>query len=301
MLNNVSELINFYHSEQEFSMAISHTAEKTGFSVELIEKDYFCSIVLLFLFSDKACPLIFKGGTLLAKTYANFYRLSEDLDFTIPVPYNATRKRRSNEIKPLKEILASIESSLPIVKIRTPLQGSNESRQYNMELNYPSQVSPREGKIFIEIGLREELLQPAIKASANTLLVDPYTASMIVAPIVITALSLKESYAEKTRAALCRKKLAIRDFYDLDYALTNRLIDLEEKTLISLIKKKIDRETHIHDLTDPTVTGFLSTKIKNELEPTLKQSNISKFNLLRIVEKLSALTTTLKRENTCET
>jgi predicted nucleotidyltransferase component of viral defense system len=29
--------------------------------------------------------LVFKGGTCLAKVYADFYRLSEDLDFVIPM------------------------------------------------------------------------------------------------------------------------------------------------------------------------------------------------------------------------
>ena len=53
----------------------------------LIEKDYFCTVLLL----DHLChgggeDLVFKGGTCLTKVHSELYRLSEDLDYTIPVP-----------------------------------------------------------------------------------------------------------------------------------------------------------------------------------------------------------------------
>jgi predicted nucleotidyltransferase component of viral defense system len=270
MKNDISELIKYYNSE-EFSLAVSHTAEQTEFSSDLIEKDYLCSIVLMFLYLDQTYPLVFKGGTLLAKTYADFYRLSEDLDFTIPIPRTATRKQRSTETKPLKKLFDSIEAALSIFKIGSDLKGSNESRQYNMELNYHSQVSPKPGKIFLEVSLRENLLQPITTRSANTLLINPYTETKKVKPIMISALSLHEAYAEKTRAALCRKKLAIRDFYDLDYALTKNLIDFNDEAFISLVKKKVENESHFHDFKNPEVITFLQAKIKNELAPTLKK------------------------------
>lgn len=176
MLSNLSELIEFYNSTEEFSLAVSHTAEQTSFTSELIEKDYLCSLLLMYLYSLPECSLIFKGGTLLAKTYADFYRLSEDLDFTIPISRTANRKQRSNAINPLKKILSSIESNQSIFKGGSELKGSDDSRQYNMQLSYESQVSPRPGKIFIEIGLREELLLPESNNSAKTLLIDPYSA-----------------------------------------------------------------------------------------------------------------------------
>lgn len=80
-----------------FQEAIRFTAAETGFTPRLIEKDYYCSVLL----EDLAAlgpPLIFKGGTLLAKVHAGFYRLSEDLDFspsvTEPSPERAARRGR---------------------------------------------------------------------------------------------------------------------------------------------------------------------------------------------------------------
>lgn len=288
MLSDIPELVEFYNSSEEFALAVSHTAEQTGFTSDLIEKDYLCSIVLMYLSSFSECRLVFKGGTLLAKTYADFYRLSEDLDFTIPIPRAANRKQRSNAVNPIKKPLLSIESSQSIFKIGTELKGSDDSRQYNMQLDYKSQVSPRPGKIFIEIGLREELLLPESINSAKTLLIDPYSTSKKVKDINISCLSLYEAYAEKTRAALCRKKLAIRDFYDLDHALINNLIPFNDPAFINLVKEKIKHETHFHDFKNPDIIKNLQSKIKSELEPTLKKDSIIAFNLERIIENLLA-------------
>ncbi len=296
MLNDTSELIEFYNSEEEFNLAVSHTAEKTGFSVDLIEKDYLCSLLLMYLYSNQECHLIFKGGTLLAKVYADFYRLSEDLDFTIPIPYTATRKQRSNKIKHLKKKFELITESLPLFSIESELRGSNESRQYNMELHYPSIVSPRSGKLFIEIGLREELLEPAMTSGARSLLMDPYSETKKARSVNITGLSRQEAYAEKTRAALCRKKLAIRDFYDLDYAITHNLIDISSGAFTALVKKKIHHETHFHDFTDPEIIKFLKFKIKGELEPTLKRSGIAGFHLERITKNLLDLSVRINQQ-----
>lgn len=70
-------------------------AIETGFGSKLVEKDYFCSLVLAFLFQDEASTLVFKGGTALSKIHTEFYRLSEDLDFVIPLPSSAHRPLRS--------------------------------------------------------------------------------------------------------------------------------------------------------------------------------------------------------------
>ena len=64
--------------------AMTFTSASTGFGSRLIEKDYFCSVVLEYLATSDD-DLLFKGGTCLAKIHGDFYRLSEDLDFTLPM------------------------------------------------------------------------------------------------------------------------------------------------------------------------------------------------------------------------
>lgn len=49
--------------------AIEFTARATGFNPRLIEKDYFCSVVLEYLAASDP-ELHFKGGTCLAKIHA---------------------------------------------------------------------------------------------------------------------------------------------------------------------------------------------------------------------------------------
>ena len=79
--------------------AIELTARETGFSLRLVEKDYFCSVALEYLAAN--CPaLIFKGGTCLSKIHIGFHRLSEDLDFAISTATASTRGQRSRSVAP---------------------------------------------------------------------------------------------------------------------------------------------------------------------------------------------------------
>lgn len=71
-------------SPEELRAAIEFTAEQTGFAPRLVEKDYFCSVILEALAVGDA-SLVFKGGTCLAKAHGGFSRLSEDLDFIIQI------------------------------------------------------------------------------------------------------------------------------------------------------------------------------------------------------------------------
>lgn len=53
-----------YHDDAElFRDAVSFTESETGFSGRLIEKDYFCSVVLRDLSVARPAELAFKGGT----------------------------------------------------------------------------------------------------------------------------------------------------------------------------------------------------------------------------------------------
>ena len=79
-----------------FREAIAFTAAKTGFSQQVIEKDYFCTVLLEDLTNHGGPGLVFKGGTCLAKVHAGFYRLSEDLDFSIQIRNAASRSERGN-------------------------------------------------------------------------------------------------------------------------------------------------------------------------------------------------------------
>ena len=171
------------------------TAAQTGFVPRLIEKDYFCTVVLERL-SASAAELVFRGGTCLAKIHAEFYRLSEDLDFVIPTPLDASRSDRSRLAARSKRAVGTIGRQVPGLRVITALTGANDSSQYAAVLGYTSVLSTREETIKIEIGLREPLLRPAIPGEARTLLLDPISNTPLVPALPVPCLSRAEAMAE---------------------------------------------------------------------------------------------------------
>jgi len=132
-----SPSIRLHQDPALFREAVNYTAAETGFAARLIEKDYFCSVILQHL-QDAKCGLVFKGGTCLAKVHTEFYRLSEDLDFVIPTPVDAPRAERRRRASGSKVAVAEIERRLSGIKLVTALTGANRSTQYNGVISYPS-------------------------------------------------------------------------------------------------------------------------------------------------------------------
>lgn len=87
-------MLDFHEDVSLFREAVRFTQAQTGFAARLIEKDYFCTVLLAYL-AESDPSLVFKGGTCLAKIHAGFYRMSEDLDFMVPVSTDAPRSERS--------------------------------------------------------------------------------------------------------------------------------------------------------------------------------------------------------------
>ena len=156
------------HQDPElFREAVNYTAAETGFPTRLIEKDYFCTVILQHL-AEAESGLVFKGGTCLAKVHAGFYRLSEDLDFVIPTPVGASRAERSRRAAALKPTVAEIARRLPGLHVVTGLAGANSSMQYVGVIGYTSLLGRQEDTIKLEVGLREPLLTPTVLGEAGT-------------------------------------------------------------------------------------------------------------------------------------
>ncbi len=228
--------IRIHEDSAMFMEAVSFTAASTGFTPRLIEKDYFCSIILQYLTSRSESQLVFKGGTYLAKVHVDFYRLSEDLDFVIPISTDAGRQERRSRAADLKETVALLPERVPGLMLQQPLSGFNESRQYLGTIGYPSQITGRHDSIKIEIGLREPLLRMSRELPARTALRDPISDELLLPPLSIRSIDLKEAMAEKIRAAATRREPAIRDYFDLDYAVERKLVRLDDNELVDLVR-----------------------------------------------------------------
>jgi len=159
--------------------------------------------------------LIFKGGTCLSKVYFSYYRLSEDLDFSMRLPAGeVTRAMRRNTIKPVKD-----KSSLSPKGSYEPREfresRHKESMQYIYAVNYESVVFGNKQSIKLEIGLRFNPVLPVSKQKINHKFLHPFTKEPLFEGGTVNCLSIKELVAEKLRAASTRLTIAPRDFMTL--------------------------------------------------------------------------------------
>jgi predicted nucleotidyltransferase component of viral defense system len=266
-----------------FRTAVNFTAQRTAFTPRLIEKDFFCSMLLEYL-ASASNVLVFKGGTCLAKVYAEFYRLSEDLDFVISTPVDAKRSERSRKAAALKQAVAEMARRLPAFRLVQPLIGANNSTQYITVVGYRSLSSGEEDVIKVEIGLREPLLRAAEVGSARTILLNPVSDLPLMEPLLFPCISKIEALAEKFRAAMTRREVAIRDFYDVDYALRRLNARISDADLVKLVGQKLAIPGNDPVDVSASRLALLRPQLETQLKPVLREKDYSDFNLERAVK-----------------
>lgn len=271
-----------------FRAAVERTAHDFDFRPALVEKDYFCSLLLKGLNAEKDI-LVFKGGICISKVFSDFYRLSEDLDFCIPVQTTATRTERRRLIDPAKKIVDALPKQLSGVEIEEALTGRNISTQYVAAARYKSVITGDWEKVKIEIALREPLFRPAITGNARTLVRNVFTGAELVLPFPVQAIDLTEALSEKVRAALTRLEPAIRDFFDLQYALDHLKLDLEDPNFLDLLRKKLAIPgTGPIQLTQERHEA-LEQQRHTELAAVLRTQDLETFDLEQVWTILTAL------------
>ena len=275
--------------EAAFVEAARFTAAKTGFDPRLVEKDYFCTLLLAELSGPDG--LVFKGGTCLAKVHADFYRLSEDLDFTIPVAVGGTRGQRRARIAPVKVVFDNLQLQQPALRVIEPLRGANNSTQYLATVAYTSLLTQRDETIQIEVALREPLLVNPVAAGAATLLLDPVGEGPLVGHISVACIAFAEAFAEKFRAALTRREPAIRDFFDIDWAVNRGLITPGDRALVSLVQSKVGVPGNAAMDVSAGRLAALRRQLDLGLRPVLRPADFVAFDLDRaftIVSEMAA-------------
>ncbi|MFC1823789.1 nucleotidyl transferase AbiEii/AbiGii toxin family protein [Thermodesulfobacteriota bacterium] len=277
-----------------FREALSYSEAVTGFTASLIEKDYYCSLILHHIF-NRTTPLVFKGGTCLRKVYADFYRLSEDLDLVIPVAVDTPRNQRRSEMGAIKGIFDELPAVIPGFAVSQAFRGHNESRQYIGYFEYPSAVIEKPERIKIEIGIREPLLRPSPTSETRTIVVNPFNRRPLLPIFTVQAMGMKEAYAEKVRAALTRTEPAIRDSFDLFHAVRKMMLDIDDHDFLIMVEKKLD----VPDNTPVDISleykRELDRQLEGQLRPVLRPADFDSFNMDeafelvgRIAEAISA-------------
>jgi len=274
----------WYHEDlPRFRDALTFTEVESGFSSRLIEKDYYCSLLLHDLSGPFEQGLVFKGGTCLSKVHAEFFRLSEDLDFSIPIPPDATRSQRRGAALPIRDHFSGVAGRLVWFEMTEPFAVHNEGRQHNGRFLYRSAVTGEGEFIKVEVSLREENLLPPEVLPARTLLRDPHSAQSALPPVNVRALQLREAYAEKLRAALTRREPAIRDFFDIDHAVQHGLFGHRDQPVIDLLAAKLSvAGNEPVDLSEAKI-AILRGQLEAQLRPVLRARDYESFDLQRVI------------------
>jgi len=268
------------HEDRDwFLEAVNFTAAETGFSPRLIEKDYFCTVLLQYL--AMAGVLVFKGGTCLAKVHGEFYRLSEDLDFVIPMPCEAKYAERKVQAAGVKKAVMELPTRLSVFHVVEPWAGANRSTQYIAVIGYDSLLGRQQDNIKIEIGLREPLLTPAFGGAARTVLLDPVSGQPMIPHVALPCISRMEAFAEKFRAALSRREVAIRDFYDIDYAVRRLDLRPQDPALIELVRLKLAVPGNEAANVSEHRLAMLRQQLAPQLKPVLRSKDFAEFDLER--------------------
>ena len=283
-----------HKNKEEFIKTLERASKKKEFLLPLLEKDYYLTLILSRM-HELSGDLIFKGGTCLNKIYYVYYRLSEDLDFSMKLPkYEATRGERRKCIQPVKDNIEKFVRQFDMRIVGSENPGRNESKQYVYYFSYQSALRPIEGKVKFEIGLRFNPIEPIEKRHVQHAFLHPFTGEPLFDGGKVNCLSLNELISEKLRAAAIRKEIAPRDFYDLDFILRNKF-NLANKEVVELFKKKLKEDGADTDLrkyrvnlghSDAEIKDMRS-RIENELFDVLTPSERENFELDKALERIN--------------
>ena len=278
-----SKMPRLHEDTALFREAVNFTAARTGFSPRLVEKDYFCTVVLAHL-AAAAPELVFKGGTCLAKVHARFYRLSEDMDFVVPVSEDAPRSERSKRAAGAKAAAAALPRSFPVFTVAAPFKGANRSTQYCGSFTYVSPTGGHEETIKLEVGLREPLVRPVEQGLARSILLDPISGEDLILPVAAPCIAMAEAFAEKFRAALTRREVAIRDYYDIGYGVAHLGVEPQDVELVQLVETKLAvRDNPPVDVGEERLRQ-LRAQLETHLRPVLRPDDFDEFDLEHAIE-----------------
>lgn len=283
-----------HDNKDEFLSILERTAGQTGFSLGLLEKDYYITILLdgIHSISD---ALIFKGGTCLSKIYYSYYRLSEDLDFSMKLPAGEiTRSIRGDLMKPIKDNVRGLAAKCGMSVEEIDKAGRNVSKQYVFRIDYGSVVIEKQQSVKLEIGLRFNPYLPVSKKKINHVFLHPFTKEPLFDSGPVNCFALKELVSEKLRAAATRLEIAPRDFYDLGH-LIRAGFNFRDKDFLRLFKQKLAEDKFDSDLKKYRFNlgrsgkeiRDMEARIEGELLDVLTLEEKNKFNLTETLKNIN--------------
>jgi len=91
-----------------------------------------------------------------------------------------------------------------------------------------------------------------------------------------------EAYAEKARAAITRRELAIRDYFDIDAAVQRGLIRHDALDFLALVSRKLNATSDRVNISDERIEA-LRRQVSANLKPVLRLVDYDNFSLDRVL------------------
>lgn len=103
--------MEFLHNDKKnFAQAVELVVSKQSLRPEIVEKDYYVTMILRLL-SERLPFIVFKGGTSLSKCHRAIKRFSEDIDITIDTAITQGQKKKVKEA--IEEVSSLLCLSIP--------------------------------------------------------------------------------------------------------------------------------------------------------------------------------------------
>ena len=200
--------MGYLHDDREqFQDAIEITYEQTGIMPQIIEKDYYVTMLLRVL-AEKIPYIVFKGGTSLSKCHKVIKRFSEDIDITIDMLLSQGQKKRFKQVivETAEELGLTIEN----------LNETRSRRDYNRYIIAYESVTPLDSSA-LRSAVLLETSYTAVSFPTVELLVDSYIGDMmkeeapqLLEEFQLLPFSMKVQGMDRT---LVDKVFAICDYY----------------------------------------------------------------------------------------
>ncbi len=274
---------------------------------KLLEKDFYLTALLGWI-SKKLPMLSFKWWTCLNKIHFPYFRLSEDLDFSISLEDDIVdsvgkRKKFSTFVREkLEEIRDVMWRSMH--KKYWRIAGSEQLKDItNSYLQYTfwyTSIYWWEDTIEVEVMYMYKQYADSVMLPIQDVYDDLVYNERVFPNQQIKCIDISEMIAEKSRAALTRNPQAIRDYYDLWYLVYKKWYKLEDYIKIIDYKCRdasylwtIESFTPSKNEPDTTVETlpYLQESISTDLEPVL--STLWEFDLDKIYTRLLEIHTQL--------
>lgn len=194
-------------NKEQFKEAIDLVVYQTGISPEVVEKDYYVTMILKSL-AEKVTYIVFKGGTSLSKCHKIIKRFSEDIDISVDESISQGQRKKIKD--------AIVETATMLDMNIDNLDETKSRRNYNKYIvSYDSVVSTETVSISRTVIIETSLA--VLSFPVQMMQVDNYIGKMMKkeAPQLIDHYGLNpfEMKVQQIDRTLVEKVFAICDYY----------------------------------------------------------------------------------------